>query len=750
MKRYFVTFILISFVLAYFVFAQPGARQRPRKERFGTYQYLPLKQTIDINLLRLGSNFPNLLKGMYISVDENTGNVYLAGIKTHYICEASPDTGKVLRVFDTGLGVGNYAIMHVEPVSHTLFYVTMQGSVVSFDLGTGTKKGEYSYSESTQQQPIQKERFPNEGLPQEGTKMPGRDSEKKPRQKMIEMGSTEEIGGRSGRKMVGREPIPGKTEDMSKKGVKGGKMVFPVALIDKTTNTLLAICTQDSNIYVFNDRASLVKKITTNGTVLYLHWSDLYNGVIVSLYQEGVGLRFALLNVNEGTTKDLLSIQREKHEKVFVMDEKGNYYLLGRSLSKIDKSGKELWHVSIGKEPAEGMIYHSGSIALLFRDGHAGKNEGGKPSCVDFYNSENGGFLGTQQMKFEAQHMVLDKPHNRLLVGNGGDASFSVVDWSSKKIINTYRVGSAVEQVIYDKDTGNVYILNRLGGSEIYRYNLTTNKFDTLIAGSWPVDMAFSPTRKRLFVMSHYEAKIYVVDTNTFTVVDEIPLGIIGSKTDTLSYLAYNDKTGILSACFPETADLVILNVDTKSIIKIKPSGSMPLLDKGPGQWHIQISGDGRYILLHISESGKLIQYDTKGNEIDSIQISLDTGKGYTQDVFRALPSTGALYLCSYPVNLNPLGVGTPNRLINRVLDISDNILYGNRIDKNGEEFLTLIDVNTGAPVSMYKINKDTTIPSACYFDINTGIYFVTDMTMAKVYLFEIPQVKSLHPNRAP
>ncbi|HPP30182.1 MAG TPA: hypothetical protein PLE69_04580, partial [bacterium] len=426
-----------------------------------------------------------------------------------------------------------------------------------------------------------------------------------------------------------------------------------------------------------------------------------------------------------------------KPEKEFTIDENGNFYLLGQVLCCIDSTGKEMWNTRMTDIP-EAMVCYNGKIALIFKDGHSGRNEGGKPSCVDFYGTKDGKYISTATVRFEAQNIALDRVHNRLCVGNGGDASVSVIDWNTRTLTATYRVASSSEEVIYNKATEDVYIMNRLGGSEIYRYNLKTEKFDTLIAGSWPVDMAFSPSRKKLYVMSHYEANIYVVDTEKFEVVDTISLGIVGSKSDTMSYMAFNDTSGVIAAGFPETADLVILNVDTKDSIKIKPEGATPLFDEGPGQWHIQISNDGKYILLYMDKQGVLVQYDTRGQEIASVPVSLKP-KTYNQEIFRILPSTGQIYLGSYPISLNPLSAGEPNRFVHRVLDVKGDILYGNRLEKTGEETLVLVDTKKNKIIQAYKINKSRTIPSNCYFDTGEGRYFVTDMPDAKVYMFEIP-----------
>lgn len=640
--------------------------------QFEEPKQLTLKKTIDINRLRLGHSFPNILKGMYITVDETRGNIYLTGILTNDVYEVSGDTGKVLRSFDTTLSGTHYVRLAVEPVSRTLFYITTDGKIFSFDLKTGTRKGTYSYS---------------------GIKAPGKEE----------------------------------------------KLIFPEAVIDKNSNMLLVLC-REEGVYVFNDRLSLIKKIKFSDTPVSFCWSDFYNSVVVSSGEKGSPfLKFSKVDVSAGTISEIISVKRIKPEKDFTIDEKGNFYLLGQALSCIDNTGKEMWSTRMTDTP-DAMVCYNGVIALIFKDGHSGKNEGGKPSCVDFYGAKDGRYISTVSVRFEAQNIALDRTHNRLCVGNGGDASVSVIDWNTRTLLGTYRVASSAEEVIYNKATEDVYIMNRLGGSEIYRYNLKTGRFDTLVAGIWPVDMAFSPLRKKLYVMSHYEANVYVVDTEKFEVVDKISLGITGSKSDTMSYMAFNDNAGIIAAGFPETADLVILHLDTKETKRIKPEGTTPLFDEGPGQWHIQISDDGKYILLYIDKQERLVQYDTSGKEISSVSVSLKP-KTYNQEIFRVLPSTGQIYLGPYPVGLNPLSIGEPNRFIHRVLDVKGDIIYGNRLEKEGEEALVLVDTKRNRVIEVYKINKSKTIPSNCYFSLKEGVYFVTDMPGAKVYQFEIPGV---------
>lgn len=704
MRRHIVILMIVNFILVNSIFAQPkGMRDRQGRSqmgRRGEFQDLVLKGTIDINLLQLGHSFPNILKGMFVTIDETTGNVYIAGSLTHYIYEVDPDTGKILRCLDTGLSGINHANLAVDSGLHTLYYVTTKGDVITFDLGTGQKKGQYSYKTETQP-PAERE----EGFPKRGKQGQGRQKE----------------GSAWG---------------------SGESHVFSDILVDKATNKLLVICRDESAIYVFDDRAGLVKKITLPISSITMCWADYLNSAVVALgTKRNPVMRFLQLNINEGTTKDLLFLQRDIPERWFTIDEKGNYYLIGPLFSKIGPSGGNIWSVRLKDIPIM-AVYNSGIIAMVYKDGKERKDEGGEASCVDFYNCEDGTFISTVPVRYEAHEMAIDKTHGRLVVGNGGDASFSVIDWNNKKLINTYRLGSAVEQVIYDKSTGDLYMLNRLGGSEIYRYNLKSQRFDTVMAGGWPVRMALSVKRKRLYVLSHYEAKVYVIDTENFSVIEEIPLGIRGSKTDSISDMAYNDESGILTAGFPETADLVILNVDNKNAIKIKPSGIEPLPDKGPGRWQLQISKDGKNVLLYCDKEGKLIQYDISGNEIASISASLMSKKTYAQEIFRCLSSTGELYLGSSLVKLNPLSMGTEQRFVHRVLDIKNNVLYGNRLERDGQEIFCLVDMNSGMPLSEYRMFKTEVTHSNPYFDIESGIYFATDMTNAKVYQYEIPRVE--------
>lgn len=716
--------VIISLVLINVVFAQPqGMRgrqgrmplgqERPQRGGSGQLQDLVLKNTIDINSLRLGHSFPNIIKRIPVIVDETTGNIYLAGTLTGSIYEVNPETGRILRCFDTGFSGYNPANLAVDSVLRTLYYMTSRGSVVSFDLGTGQKKGQYSYEKRMETPEEQEGRFPLRGNPRQGR-------------------------GRFGEASMGTEPPQEDVPSGRRQGAKDGN-IFSYILVDKGTNKLLVICRQESAIYVFDDRANLVKKILLQIAPIHMCWSDYLNSTIVAIgTKENPEMKFMQLNINEGTAKELLSLQRDIPERYFTVDEKGNYYLVGPSLSKIGPDGRNIWSVELQTLPSA-VVYNAGVVAVLFKHGHAKKDEGGEVSCVDFYDCQNGAYLSTVSVSYEAQEMDVDKVHNRLLVGNGGDTSVSVVDWNNKKLVNTYRVGSAAEQVIYDKNTGDLYILNRLGGSEIYRYNLKTKRFDTIVAGGWPVRMALSSKRKRLYILSHYEAKVYVINPESFSVIEEIPLGIAGSKTDSISDMAFNDESGILVSGFPETANLVILNVDNKNVVKIKPSGTKPLPDEGPGNWQVQISKDGKNVLLYCDTDGKLIQYDISGNEIASIPASLMPKKTYKQEIFLCLPSTGELYLGPSLVKLNPLSIEAPQRFVYRVLDIKDGILYGNRFERDGQEILCLIDIDTGMPLAEYRMFITEVAHSNLYFDLETGIYFVTDMTDAKVYQYEIP-----------
>jgi hypothetical protein len=694
MKKHFASYInscmllIASFLVLQFI----AAPVEVEKQKGDTERRLKIKDIIELNRYRLGHSFPNILKGIKVTTDRKTGYVYASGILSSAILEIDPENGRIMRYFDiefSGFLVNN---IEVDQSTRTLYYILFTGEIIAFNLDTGEIKARHSL-----------------------------------RKRFV-------LAKRRGFRFGKRPYQEGKH--------RGRRKIWLDSLVAEKDGLLIMLGRRRHGICIFDDRLNLKKRIPIDGIPVSLAWSEQMKTPIIVIDKRASGIsEFCRFDHRKGTITKIFDYRSRSGigPKRFFVDKNGSIYIGEPYAPKLSAKGILCWRAKHGERPID-IVSDGEKVAFLYKDGHPKEDEGGIPGCIDFYESESGKFLCSLSVRYEPGSMVLDQQRNRLIVANGGDSSITVINWDTMKTLRTFRLGSSAEQVLYDNKTGNLFIINRLGGSELYSYNISNKKLKVIEVGSWPIWMALSNKRGKLYVLSHYEAKIYVVDPVHLLTIDRIPLGIRGSRTDSLSCMAFHDESGIIVAGFPETAKLIILDVDTKQKVVLRPKGAKPLVEMGPANWHVQISQDGKSIYLYRDLERVLTKYDAMGKELVSIPVPKITDRmGYVLEIFKRLPSTGELFLGEYPLRESPLSLGQPIPHLERVLDIRDGIVYGNAIRGRDDEMLVLVERKTGKLISRHFMFRSNVTRSSIYLDIEKRLLFATDMSRAKMYSFSLP-----------
>ena len=141
-----------------------------------------------------------------------------------------------------------------------------------------------------------------------------------------------------------------------------------------------------------------------------------------------------------------------------------------------------------------------------------------------------------------------------------------------ESVADSIDVGSSIEGVLAHPDGNKVYLLSRLGGSQIHLLDISVGTIETIDVDQWPTSMALDEDRRELYVLSHYEAKIDVIDIDTNKVVDRIDLvdaGVARCRTHFLSDMAYDSNLGRLYCTFPELGLLVEVAVEERNVMEV-------------------------------------------------------------------------------------------------------------------------------------------------------------------------------------
>jgi DNA-binding beta-propeller fold protein YncE len=155
-------------------------------------------------------------------------------------------------------------------------------------------------------------------------------------------------------------------------------------------------------------------------------------------------------------------------------------------------------------------------------------------------------------------------------------------------------VGTSGDQVLVDS-SGKIFLRTRLGGNAIYVYNQNSKEFDMIenenIApegiGMWPTGMGLSSDETRLYVLSHYAARIDVVDTATYEVIGSIQFNTeLKPRTDSISSMVFDKSREKIYAVFPELGVIGIAdgrNEKVLGMIDLTKYGFEKKANGGPG-----------------------------------------------------------------------------------------------------------------------------------------------------------------------
>ena len=238
------------------------------------------------------------------------------------------------------------------------------------------------------------------------------------------------------------------------------------------------------------------------------------------------------------------------------------------------------------------------------------------------------GVLETQlQTDLEALYFDIDQTTGRLFYSSTGRGIIGVMNLSDYTTEKKIDVATTVTHIHIHHMSGDLYLLDRLGGSVVYRVNPNTASLvGTLTPGNWPVESLIDDSQNRLYVLGHYESKVSVFDMATDEKVMDIPLGIQRLRTDQLSIMAMDHPSGKLYVVAIELGSLTMVNADgsgTPSTVAME--GYTPVgTGTGPGKIQIAINESLHQVYVFLRDAKCLNIYD--GNSLSLLGSSTISG----------------------------------------------------------------------------------------------------------------------------
>jgi DNA-binding beta-propeller fold protein YncE len=244
----------------------------------------------------------------------------------------------------------------------------------------------------------------------------------------------------------------------------------------------------------------------------------------------------------------------------------------------------------------------------------------------------------------------IDRKTGKLYATNTGDSTISVFDLNdNNRKIKDIDIGTSVEEVLIDPETGNLYARNRLGGSTILVYGpsgvaeiTNENAVGEKGIAMWPTQMIRNS--RKLYVLSHYGGVIDVVDLRTHEVTGRIPLELTYKpRSDAVSVMAMNRTTGMLFAAFPELGEVAIADAGNMKWVQTLEIQELNKNKTGPARVSLAVDEPRNRLFVYLADEGILNVYGgNKWKKEKSIEISAGR-KEHSQMVCNS--EKGLLYL---------------------------------------------------------------------------------------------------------
>ncbi len=279
--------------------------------------------------------------------------------------------------------------------------------------------------------------------------------------------------------------------------------------------------------------------------------------------------------------------------------------------------------------------------------------------------SSSGEGIGQIKHGPDGLYFDIDQMTGKLYATNTGDGSISIFDLNKSNIkIKDIPVGVSVDEIALNNKTNGIYTRNRLGGNIISYFDLDAKEITIIpnenTAGSngigmWPTQMIYD--EDRLYILSHFGARIDVINSVTNKLITHIPVGLkTKPRTDNISTMVMDRGRKILYAAFPELGALAIVDVKNLKQIKILKIENFDVektnMNPGPAKIILSIDEKRCKLYIYLSEQKILNVYDTNSNILQKI---IPIVVKSTERMMTSNPEKGILYFGNKILDSNTL-----------------------------------------------------------------------------------------------
>jgi DNA-binding beta-propeller fold protein YncE len=378
----------------------------------------------------------------------------------------------------------------------------------------------------------------------------------------------------------------------------------------------------------------------------------------------------------------------------------------------------------------------------------------------------------------------IDTKNGKIYASNTGDSSISVFDL--KKLaganycekdscwVKDIDLGTTIDEILLDS-SGNIYIRNRLGGSTIYRYNQSTKKV-ALFADNennlskkqaiwnstnwkgggismWPTGFALRPDGKEMYVLSHYNASIDVIDTATGKFLSKIIFPVPWKpRTDSMSEITMDYPSNRMFGVWPELGLIGVADLTNRSVVRTIDLAQWGFdrnkaMNRGLRLVKLAYNSKNHKLYVFLTGERKLIMLDGK-----TFKKEKETSITIPMDQFNtpllSNDDQSEIYLGNQIIDSLNLTVKSqldPPSLIIVDYNNSDNSIYADQVisDNTTKLFSNILYKIVGNKATIKLVTGTKSVISAkYYFDFPRNTVYAYFMAEAKIRKYDLQKMQ--------
>lgn len=413
----------------------------------------------------------------------------------------------------------------------------------------------------------------------------------------------------------------------------------------------------------------------------------------------------------------------------------GTVVLAAGGLLAVDPGGTVKWRTAL-PGPTEAIVAVGNDIAAAVR--RPGTGEGSLA-----WVGANGNLAWTKPVGFQVTQLAADALGLRVFAMESGDGAVSVFD-SNGVLQSRLDVAEGPEGVVVDAKTGNRYILDRLGGSQIHLWKPGQATVKDWPVNRWPSELAIDPERRLLIALAHWDSGLFLWDIDQKKALTSIASGAPANSGDALGDLDYEASSGLAAVAFPEHGWIAVIDVPNGKPVWGK---AVPEFKRGAndGAGLLQVAVDSKNKRLYVLNARPRMigAYDLEtGAEMGRVSLeplSREQAHGHLLNTLFFDRANSRLFAGPDPVAVPGLNVGARLQDVQRPFWADATSVLALKADDTQLESLVQLDAKSLAVKKTQALFKTDGIRLQPTYDAATRRLYVADLPEGKVSVYAWP-----------